>query len=135
MAGLCLALFCLATLRPLFRKQLDHYRTQLNLLTVAFAQAPFLYSRLRPSFEYSSESDLALLLPALLGLLLALNLFGNLAFFVYLAIKRVREGLAAEQMAEEQPAAKGKLEDLYKSSLINPHRYLAKPRFINSFIE
>lgn len=134
-AGLCLLLFCLITLRPLFRKQLDHYRTQLNLLTLAFVQVPFVYSRFNPAFEYSSESDLALLLPALLAVLLCLNLCGNLAFFAYLAVKRIKEGLATEQMADQQEAAKGKFEDLYKSSLINPIRYLEKPRFINSFIE
>lgn len=95
-AALCLLLFCLITLKPLFRKQFDHYRTQLNLLTIAFAQVPFAYSRFNPSFEYSSESDLALLMPALLAMLLCLNLFGNLTFFVYLAVKRIKEGLLTQ---------------------------------------
>lgn len=106
LAGICLALFCIITLKPLFKKQFDHYRTQLNLLTIAFAQIPFIYSRFNPSFEYAQESDLSLLLPVLLAFLMALNVLGNLAFFVYLAIKRIREGLVIKQMAEEKEAEK-----------------------------
>ena len=42
---LCMYLATLA--KPIFRKQIDKVRTQLNLLTIVFLQVPFLYVNLR----------------------------------------------------------------------------------------
>ena len=135
-AAVFLTLFGLTVCRPLFKKQLDHYRTMLNLLALVLAQVPFIYSHFSPSYDYSQESDLVFLLPTLLAVLMALNVFGNLAFFVYSAVRRIREGLLAKETVEEKEAAKPEnFDHLYTSSLINPLQYAHNPKFINSFID
>jgi hypothetical protein len=83
-------MFAITVFRPLFKKHFDHYRTQLNLLTLALVQIPFLHANFSPNLTYSSESDLSVAMPMFLGLILMLNLFGNCCFFVYLLVKRVK---------------------------------------------
>jgi hypothetical protein len=92
-AGIPFALFLIVLFKPIFKKQLDHYRTQLNLLTLTLIQIPFFYANAYPALEYSSESDLSVMMPLLLGLLLFLNFLINLCFFVYVAVKKWREAM------------------------------------------
>lgn len=46
-AVLPLGLYFVTLAKPIFRKQMDRLRTQLNLLTMVLLQAPFLYVNLR----------------------------------------------------------------------------------------
>ena len=45
-----LLLYVLTLLKPIFRKNIDKYRTQLNLLTVAMLQIPGIYLNIETSF-------------------------------------------------------------------------------------
>jgi hypothetical protein len=96
-AALPLCLFAVTLFRPVFKKHLDHYRVQLNLLSMCLLQVPFLYANLRPNLEYSSESDLSVMMPLFLAVVLFVNFLANTAWFVYLLVKRVREALADKQ--------------------------------------
>jgi hypothetical protein len=92
-AALPFTLFLIALLKPVFKKQLDHYRTLLNLLTLTFLQVPFLYANFSPNLDYASESDLSVMMPLFLAVLLFINFLANLTWFVYLLVKRVREAI------------------------------------------
>lgn len=52
--GIPFIMFVITLFKPLFKKQFDHYRTQLNLLTLTLIQVPFLYANLSQSLDYSS---------------------------------------------------------------------------------
>jgi predicted branched-subunit amino acid permease len=44
MMGIFMVLYFITLTRPIFNRPLDRYRTQLNLLTISFAQLPYLYA-------------------------------------------------------------------------------------------
>jgi hypothetical protein len=88
--GVCFVLYCVTVVTPIFRKQIDRFRTQLNLLTIAFAQVPYLYSNVHSGYEYGDDSDLILMAPVAIGLLLFLNFIANLSYFTYEVFKKIR---------------------------------------------
>jgi hypothetical protein len=91
--GICILLYFITLCKSFFKKQIDHYRTQINLLTIALTQLPFFYANLNTNLDYSSESDLAIMMPLLLAIVLLLNFLVNFSCFVYLAFKKWREML------------------------------------------
>jgi hypothetical protein len=112
--GIPLIMFAITLFKPLFQKQFDHYRTQLNLLSLTLIQIPFLHANLSQNLDYSSESDLNVAMPLFLGLILFLNLFGNVCFFVYAGVKRVR---SAAMEREKVMKAKGNEESVHSKQL------------------
>ena len=53
-AAIPFSLFLSTLCRSTFKKQFDHYRTQLNLLTLTLIQIPFFYANFQQKLEYSS---------------------------------------------------------------------------------
>ena len=74
----------------MFRSNKDRYRTQLNLLTIALTQTPFIFNRFYSNEEYINDSDASLMIPAFVAVILLLNFVINSSYFVYLIIKKVR---------------------------------------------
>jgi uncharacterized membrane protein len=93
-SGIALIFYVITLFTSIYKKQIDHYRTQLNLLTLVLIQIPFFYSNIHSGYEYKEESDLVILLPSLLAVLLAINFLVNISFFVYLFVKKIREKIA-----------------------------------------
>ncbi len=92
-AVLPLSLYFVTVARPLFRKQMDRVRTQLNLLTMVLLQAPFLYVNLRDGEAFYGTNDAVLLVPVTVAVLLFVNFAVNLSFVVYEIIKKVRDSI------------------------------------------
>ena len=103
-AVLPLLMYFTTLAKPIFRKQMDRSRTQLNLLTIVLLQVPSLYVNLRDGQAYSSNSDAVLLVPMTVGILLLINFLVNFAFIVYEIIKKVREAMNER---EKREAGKG----------------------------
>jgi hypothetical protein len=53
-AAIPFALFLSTLCRPTFKKQFDHYRTQLNLVTLTLIEIPFFYANFQQKLEYFS---------------------------------------------------------------------------------
>jgi hypothetical protein len=76
-------LYAITLVQPIFCKQIDKYRTQMNLITIILMQIPFMYVNYSDGETYSSNDDLSIMAPAFIGLLLLINLIANFSFFVY----------------------------------------------------
>ena len=53
-AAVPFALFLSTLCRSTFTKQFDHYRIQINLITLTLIQVPFFYANFQQALEYSS---------------------------------------------------------------------------------
>jgi len=80
---LTLILMVLCKLRPIFKRPFDKYRVQFNLMAIFFIQAVYLWFNLWNRYNFKSDSDIEILMPLTISLILALNLFINLVYFVY----------------------------------------------------
>ena len=80
-----LLLYVLTLVKPIFRKNIDKYRTQLNLLSVLLLQIPGMYMNMRinAGFHYKSTEDMSLLLPLLTMLVISLNFMVNGIYICY----------------------------------------------------
>jgi hypothetical protein len=95
-AAVFLLLYCLTLIWPIFKRPLDRYRTQLNLLTIAFAQLPYLYANTHPISQGADDDSLNMMAPAIIVILLLINFLANLSYFVYEAIKKARAYIAGK---------------------------------------
>lgn len=90
-------IFFIVTLKqPLFRKPMDKFRTQLNLLTIIFGQIPFIYANIQGGSNSNNSDDLVLMIPLTVGLVLSINFLGNLSFIIYEIYKKIKEKLHSE---------------------------------------
>jgi hypothetical protein len=95
-AAVFLLLYCFTLIWPIFNRPLDRYRTQLNLLTIAFAQLPYLYANTHPVSQGADDDSLNMMAPAIIVILLLVNFLANLSYFIYEAIKKGRAYMAGK---------------------------------------
>ncbi len=99
-AATFLLIYCITLIWPIFKRPLDRYRTQLNLLTIAFAQLPYLYANTYPTIQGADDDSMDLMGPAITVFLLLINFLTNLTYFVYEAIKKGRAYMASKNGKE-----------------------------------
>jgi hypothetical protein len=87
--GFVLLLWTYLQCRPVFSRTRDRLRVQCNLLVMAMVQTPGLVARLHPDYSYSSSTNVQLMLPFLVPLMLLLNFLVNFSIFCYLLVKQV----------------------------------------------
>ena len=84
-AAFVVLLYVLTLVKPIYRKNIDKYRTQLNLLSVLLLQIPGMYMNMRinAGFLYKSKEDMSLLLPLLTMSVISLNFMVNSIYIFY----------------------------------------------------
>jgi len=86
-----LVLYFLLSSFEVYRKTRDKLRVMLNTLTISGAYSCFLVNQLRPDCCYSDPSNVELLLPLTVLVLVGLNFIVNMAIFVYLLVKKISD--------------------------------------------
>lgn len=85
-----LILYIITIKQPLFRKPMDKFRIQLNLLSIVFGQVPFFYVNIQEESNSNNNDDNVLMIPLAVGLVLAVNFTGNFLFLSYEIYKKIR---------------------------------------------
>lgn len=96
-----LLLYLITIKNPLFRKPMDKFRTQLNLLSIIFGQIPFFYVNIQNRSNSSDNEDIVLMIPLTVGLVLFINFMANLSFLLYEIYKKIREKLNSGSIVVE----------------------------------
>lgn len=125
-----------------FRKTRERVRVQGNLLTILLMQLTYLLSQLSPSYSIGAPTNMQLMLPASVPLLLGLNLLVNLAFLTYLTVKCVASRLKDKEQervdAEEKEHHSERNEEehkIYNNSLNTPLQSIVAHKYRTRFID